>query len=168
VEWVIRGAIAFVVIMYVLAPLVTLAHELGHALVALLVGSRQVVVLQGREPPLINAAVGRLELRLRPLVSLRTAWYGRARWEAEGVGRAGRVAASAAGPRTSFVLAYLSGSVARATSGTVSFVAYAATYTVFGQFLATAIPMRYGRLFGPYAGDPSDGLRILRTLRGRS
>jgi hypothetical protein len=61
VEWVIRGAIASVVGMYVLAPLFTLAHELGHAL-----------------------------------------------------------------------------------------------------------PMRYGRLFGPYAGDPSDGLRILRILRGSS
>ena len=37
--------------------------------------------------------------------------------------------------------------------------------TVTWQLLVTAVPMRYPRWFGPYAGRVSDGYRIVRLLR---
>ena len=41
---------------------------------------------------------------------------------------------------------------------------WAAALAVAWQLL-TAVPLRYPRSFGPYAGWHSDGYRILRVLR---
>jgi hypothetical protein len=123
-----------------------------------------VTVVQGGRPSLIRFSFGRLEFQLRPLVGFRTAWYGFFAHD-ETVSRGKRVVITAAGPAVS-LLAFLTLST---LAGGLSYPAswFVGSLSIFAavQFLVTALPLRYGRFFGPYAGLVSDGRRILDALR---
>jgi hypothetical protein len=159
----IGWAVAAYAAIWILGVPLTLLHELGHALAALGLGVRRVTVHVGR-PPARSRVLGRLELRLRLLNRPRWAWYGRI--EASGEVSTGRaVAATAAGPLvTAAVLASLLVAAAFVPWPPV-LVVWVVAAAVTWQLLVTAIPMRYPRWFGPYAGRVSDGYRIVRLLR---
>jgi hypothetical protein len=59
--------IAVVLVSFVISPLATLAHELGHAAVALHVSSGPVFVHVGRPPPLLRWCFTRLQVNWSPL-----------------------------------------------------------------------------------------------------
>jgi hypothetical protein len=134
---------------------------------ALLTGA-QATVTQGGEPSMVRFSIWRLNFRLRPLVGFRTAWYGHFRSQAETISRARRVLISAAGPAVSLVAFVVLSGLARSLSYPVSWFVWAAAWAALLQFAVTAVPMRYGRAFGPYSGTVSDGRRILELLRERS
>jgi membrane-associated protease RseP (regulator of RpoE activity) len=142
---------------------ITLLHELGHALTALALGVRRVTVQVGRAPTRRWSAE-RLELRIRLLNSPRWAWFGTI--EAPGdVSTRRAIAITAAGPIvTAAVLASLLLAAALLPWPPV-IVVWVVVAAVAWQLLVTAIPMRYPRWFGPYAGRVSDGYRIVRLLR---
>jgi hypothetical protein len=161
------GPIGWAVVAYaatwLLGMPLTLLHELGHALTALAVGVRRVTVHVG-QPPTRSWVHGRLELRLRLLNRPRWAWYGSI--EASGEVSAGKaIAATAAGP---FVTAVVLGCLlvlAALVPWPPVLVVWVVATAVAWQLLVTAVPMRYPRWFGPYAGRVSDGYRIVRLLR---
>jgi len=140
-----------------------LPHELGHALVALVFGGRSDVVV-GREPRPLGFRLGRLSVRIRPLSGWRWMWYGTAPSEVPHATAAQVALVAAAGPLVTLTLAGVYAFAAVATGGFLrsffAFVAAGAAWT----FAVTALPMRYGRFFGPYAGRESDGSRVRRTL----
>jgi hypothetical protein len=157
---------AFLVAFFVAAPLLTLLHELGHVAAVVLSGGRATVT-QGREPSLLRFSMWRLDFRLRPLVDLGSAWFGFFHYEGERASRARRVLIIAAGPVTS-LLAYLAlALLASGLSYPVSWFVWAAATGAGVQVLVTALPIRYGRMFGHYRGSVSDGRRILELARGR-
>jgi hypothetical protein len=53
-------------LLALIIPLGILAHELGHAVVALLLSDGPVSVLVGRQPGIVRIRIGRLRLSLHP------------------------------------------------------------------------------------------------------
>jgi hypothetical protein len=143
----------------------TLLHELGHAVTAGWLTGRRVKVVQGGEPGVVRFSVWRLDLHLRPLVGFRRAWYGIFRYEAGGVPLTRRVVVFAAGPAVSLLAFVALSGLAGSLSYPASWFAWAAAGGAAVQFVVTAMPIRYGRFFGPYSGTVSDGRRILELLR---
>ena len=158
-------AAAGYVLAYALTPLLlVLPHELGHGLAALVCGARPVSVVVGAEPRRIGLHAGALDIRLRPLNRFRWLWYGTARWDGSDASRAQQVLCAAAGPLTTLVIVLAYSAAGTATAGvfrwSFGFLALGGAWT----FLTTALPIRYGRLFGPYAGRTSDGYQIREIL----
>jgi hypothetical protein len=150
----------------VAAPVLTLLHELGHATTAALLTGARATVVQGGEPSRVSFSIWRLDFRLRPVIGLRTAWFGYVRSEAETT-RARRAVILAAGPVVSLLAFVLLSLAATSSSFPASWFVWAVAWGAGWQFVATAAPIRYGRLFGPYSGRLSDGGRILELLRAR-
>ena len=96
-------AIGFLFGTSVAAPLATLLHELGHGIVSVLLTPGGVLVNQGGDPPLVSFRLGRLELRLRPLVGPRSAFFGYFEVDEEGVSRVRLIAAYGGGPAASLL-----------------------------------------------------------------
>jgi hypothetical protein len=148
-------------------PLLTLLHELGHAVPAALLTGRRVMVNQGARPSLLRFSLWRLDFRLRPLVGFRTAWFGFYESEAEDVSRAKRAVIAGAGPATSLLAFFALSLLAASLPYPASWFVWSAGIGALIQFLVTALPLRYGRVFGPYSGRISDGRRIVELVRGR-
>jgi hypothetical protein len=123
-----------------------------------------VTVVQGGEPSRVRFSIWRLDFRLRPVIGFRSAWFGYARSEAETT-PARRVVILAAGPIVSLLACVLLSVLARSVSFPASWFVWAGAWGAGWQFVATAAPIRYGRMFGPYSGRKSDGRRILELLR---
>jgi Peptidase family M50 len=143
--------------------LLVLPHELGHAFVALAFGGRSDVAV-GREPRPLGFRLGRLSVRIRPLNGWRWMWYGTAPSELPNATTPQVALVAAAGPLVTLLLAgaYVFAAVATGgfLRGLFAFLAAGGAWT----FVVTALPMRYGRNFGPYAGRESDGYRVRRAL----
>jgi hypothetical protein len=140
---VLLDVVAGYLIASALVPLLlVLPHELGHALVALLCGSREARVEIGAPTRRVRVRPGRLQLAVRPV----SGWAG--------------PAALLACSLVYGALGSAEGGVARAA---LLFLSASGAYT----FVVTALPLRYGRFFGPYAGSTSDGRRIVDLLRAR-
>jgi hypothetical protein len=152
---------------FVAGPALTLLHELGHGFAGVLLTSGRVTVVQGFDPPLLRFALGRVDVRLRPFGGPRSAFYGYCDHDQDGLNRRRSVVSLAAGPVVSLLAAAAGSAVAVAASGIGAWLAWVVVAAAVNQFLFTAIPMRYGRLFGPYAGWESDGLAVLQLLRSR-
>jgi len=152
------------IVLLVGVPLVTFLHELGHAVVgALAVGGRATIV-QGPAPARLALSVWRLDLRLHGPVRPHQGMVGWAVWGPHPDARR-HVAAMAAGPLVSGVCAAacLVGAY-KLSSQRLVFGPLGASSTL--QMLSSGLPLRYGRWFGQFAGEASDGLRIRRLLRG--
>jgi hypothetical protein len=150
----------------VAAPLLTLLHELGHATAAALLTRARATVVQGGQPSLVRLSIWRLDFELRPAIGW-WAWFGYTRSEADTT-PARRVLILAAGPLVSLLAFVLLALLAGGLSFPASWFVWAAAWGAGWQFLATALPIRYGRFFGPYSGMVSDGRRILELLRRRA
>jgi hypothetical protein len=161
------GFAAAWVLLYATAPLLlVLPHELGHALTALAVGAPHAEVNVGLEPRPIRLRVGRLALQMRLLNRPRYAWFGFVQTDLPGAGRGARIAVAAAGPIVSLLLVAAWTAASLSMKGSFLGLYFAVLgLAAFISFLATAIPLRYGRLFGPYDGHMSDGYRIRTLLR---
>lgn len=104
-------------------PLGILAHELGHACVALWLSKGPVRVLVGRQPGMLRLKIGRLSLSLHVEPARGTGWAGLCLWEPTGRGLHS-VLITAAGP-----IASLSWAVAC----TLGLVAYGHRLGALGQ-----------------------------------
>lgn len=152
---------------FIIGPLVTLIHEMGHAVAALALGREPVSVRVGPAPARLRLSVGRLRL----LLGLRGGFYGFYEYDDRGLSRAARSIVIAAGPLASLVLATLCfavavglGGGARWASTPVSIAAMAAIV----QGVITALPLRYPKFWGEYAGLSSDGARLRLVLAERA
>ena len=124
-------------------------------------------VVYGGDPPLLCFGLGRLVFRVRPLAILRSPFYGYVDYDEEHVSRLRNILIVAAGPAVSLLTAAALAGVASLADGFGARLAWVGFWVATIQLLLTAAPIRYGRFFGPYAGDESDGLGILRLVRGQ-
>ncbi|HET8527534.1 MAG TPA: hypothetical protein VFL60_01390 [Gaiellaceae bacterium] len=147
-------------------PLLTLVHELGHGLVAAVAVGGRVTIVQGPAPARLRVRVWRLDLRLRGPVAPHRVMVGWAFWGPHSDPRR-HALANAAGPLTSALSAAACGAGAYLTGGLGQLLLLLLGLAATLQTLSTSVPCRYGRWFGSYAGEASDGLRIARALRGR-
>lgn len=156
--------VVVLVVLLVGVPLVTFLHELGHAVVAALAVGGRVTVVQGPAPARLVFSIWRFDVRLHGPVRPYQGMVGWAIWGPHPDGRR-HALALAAGPLVSGLCAsacLLGAYEVSSQRLLLGLLAVAATL----QTLSTALPLRYGRWCGVYAGEASDGLRIRRALRG--
>jgi hypothetical protein len=141
--------LALVFGIFVAGRALTLLHELEHGVAAVLLTSGRVTVAQGHDPPLLLFGLGRLDVRLRPVTGPRFAFYGYYEYGEDGLSRGRSVVILAAVPVVSLLTAGVGSAIAIAASGIGAWFAWVVVVVAVNGFLVTAIPMRYGRLFGP-------------------
>lgn len=95
--------IAFALVSFVISPLSTLAHELGHAAIALRVSSGPVFVHVGRPPPLLRWRFTRLQVNWSPLPPRGVPFAGLCLYRPARSPR-GRLAVTVAGPAVTAIL----------------------------------------------------------------
>lgn len=158
--------VASIVVLLVGMPLVTLLHELGHAVAAALAVRGRVTVVQGPAPARLRFSVWRLDFRLHGPIAPHQGMVGWAMWGAHRA-RWRHAVAYAAGPLASGACAagclLGAGDVPPLWATALELLAVLSAL----QMLSSGLPLRYGRWFGSYAGEASDGLRFRRLLQGR-
>lgn len=156
-------ALAYLFAYLVAAPVLTLVHELAHALVTLVGANARVTVRLGREPPLARFRLGRLSFALRPWPGyLGSAYYD----SADELSRARLVVGALAAPLATAACSIVLFGLAFSLQNPWRPFAFAAAYWAAFQFAVTIIPFTYPRWWSNYGGRPSDGLRALRLLQG--
>lgn len=146
-------------------PLLTLVHELGHGVAAAFVVGGRATIVQGKAPFRIACSIWRLDVRLHGPTAPHRGMVGWALWGPHPSARR-QALATIAGPLTSLVstLACL-GATAETASASRLFFVYLTLVSAL-QTLSSGLPVRYGRWFGGFAGEASDGLRVRRLLQG--
>lgn len=167
----IVGLVAFVLLWFVVAPVLTLLHELGHAAAALMLTRRPVTVILGdcrHRPDLahVRGAWGRLAFRAR----LPSGWVGFCDRDDQALSSRRAATIVLSGPAASLALALELSVVANGLRDAPPLVQTVSVWAAFGallQFLATIVPWRYPRWWGggAYGGIASDGLWAWRLLR---
>lgn len=140
-----------------LAPVLTLIHEFGHAVVPLLKGQDVKIGVGSRQ--VINFQVGKLAIEF----GLFSPWIGFTKYK-ESVS----VMAHAGGPLFSLLLgaALLLFGFKGTTGNTSAFLFASAGWCLF-QFVFTAIPFIYPSWLGYEQGMSSDGYKILEAFRSK-
>ncbi len=158
------GVVAVVVWLGVL-PLLTLMHELGHAMAALALTGQPVAVQLGRKPSIAKWRWGRVALGARFPIN----WVGFcAVAHPDQVTRPTQVWIALAGPLVSLLLLLVSSGAALALHSGPMLLAQLSTLFATGaliQLVVTLAPLRYPSWWGAYAGKKSDGYRALELLR---
>jgi hypothetical protein len=162
--WIAYAVLAYGLVTWILPVPLTLLHELGHALPMVVLTRDRVIVRVGHQPARPVVA-GSLDLRVRWLNSPRWSWFGYVEGEGDEPSRARRIAILAGGPLVSALVLAALVVLAAFVPWPATILVWVPALAVAWQFFVTAVPMRYPRWFGPYAGRVSDGYRILRLLR---
>jgi hypothetical protein len=147
-------------------PVLTLVHELGHALAAAALVGGRVTVVQGPAPARIHVTLWRLDLRLHGPVAPHRTWVGWALWGPHPQ-RWRHGVATAAGPAASALSSAFCAAGAFGTAGAARLFLVVLALAAACQALTSGVPVRYGRRFGSFGGEASDGLRIRRLIEGR-
>lgn len=143
-------------------PLLTLLHEIGHALGGLVTTCGWVQASLGKSRPSWTLRMGRLYVDLRAF----TGFVGFCHREHPPATWRGEVLFYALGPATSILCAGVF--LALSQTGTLvdPFLRSAASGALF-QFIVTIVPVRYPSWLGAYAGYRSDGAAIIACVRAR-
>jgi hypothetical protein len=142
-----------------IVPGLTLFHELGHALMAIMLTGQRVTVQLGRRPGVFQFSCGKIDFHLRPSI-LPVSFYEMSDWQRATRQQLAWIAL--AGPLTSLLLMVLAMGFAMAAEGldqTAYFLASGTALLALLQFLFSMVPVRYPRWLGAYAGHWSDGYR---------
>lgn len=159
--WVLRVAVFWLVTV----PLLTLVHELGHAVAGLLTtgGWVRAAIGSGRKPWTLHP--GRLTIELR----LFSGFVGFCNREENAGSSLGEALFYAGGPFLSLVSAVALSILSRASpdGSLLEQVLEAGIFAALWQLVVTLVPVRYPSWMGSYAGYLSDGAMILRLIRGK-
>lgn len=167
------GIAALFILFFVTAPLLTLIHELGHALAGLSIGAGQVTIqlgaLAATQKVIWHLDLGRIRITL-------------ARWTPFFVGFARmndppeitsrqKVWFYLSGPLTSLIVLIVLSMPAfvirnDASQFANSVLQYSAGFACI-ELMMTASPMRYPKWMGAYAGKHSDMACAIRVFRNR-
>ncbi len=147
-------------------PALMIVHELGHALVALLITDERVVVRLGRPPARFRLAWQRLEFQVRPFDG--SGFYQIEEWQHTSARQ--RAWAAMGGPAASLLVLLLAGGLAGLAHGTFGglfLLSFGMAVLALLQVLITLLPIRYPPWWGDYGGMMSDGYRFIYLWRGR-
>jgi fumarate reductase subunit D len=163
----IEALIRFLVVWFVIYPLVTLIHELTHGLMALiLTRERQISCMLGTNPEQARITLN-LTPRFRILLNFGTGLFGRCKIEgSELIRRRSAVLISLSAPLVSLALGILFFLLPAPDNDYLNQARLLVVTCAILQFLFTIVPVRYPQWFGGYRGMPSDGYRALRAWRG--
>lgn len=155
----------FFLVFYILViPISVLLHEIGHAIGVLLSSNSNAIVFLGP-----NDRSNRESFKLgRIRFHIKWAYFGSIRTVEYPLSYRQQIIVAAGGPILSFILATLTIilSFTQLIDGSMkSFIMGTGIYNLI-LFILTIIPIRYPDWLKPYAGLPSDGLRIINAMKG--
>lgn len=157
--------VSYTIFLLFTVPLLTLLHELGHAVGGLVTTGGWVQASlggPGSSRPAWTVHLGRLIVELRAF----TVFFGACRREHPPATWRGEALFYALGPATSLLCAGVFLALVQTETWLDPFLRSAASGALF-QFLVTSIPIRYPSWLGAYAGYRSDGAAIVACLRAR-
>ena len=149
--WVLQVGVFWLVTV----PLLTLVHELGHALAGLITTRGWVTAAIGTGGDPRTIGLGRLKIELRPFSGIVGSCHREYR---SGSGR-GEALFYGAGPLLSLVSAAILGYLRTSATGnsTLAQMLTLGNYAALLQLIAMLVPVRYPSWLGAYAGYLSDG-----------
>ncbi|HPW53899.1 MAG TPA: hypothetical protein PLI19_01725 [Erysipelotrichaceae bacterium] len=156
------------VLFIIVAQVLTLLHELGHAIGALVTSEKEVLVVLGRtrkDSMKEVFSIGRLKIKL----GLFSPVTGFTHIEMSNLSRAQLMAFYFGGPLMSLSLTFILFVVNQQliNSEVHKIIRFASVYALI-QFFITALPIRYPDFWGDYGNLESDGLSILKLFRKNS
>lgn len=147
--------LGFLIVM----PLITLLHELGHAIPQLIAGHATEIRL-GNKRNAKEIHIGKLKLSIAPL-SMNVGFASIKR----DVSKGSQILSLLMGPLVSLIVCigcYLINH--QDLPYLVQYLLGFSMYFSFFQFLCTSIPIYYPSYFGGYEGMPSDGRQVLELI----
>lgn len=146
----------FLVFIFILAPALTLIHELGHAIIPLCIGLR--VFINIGEGAFIHQTIGNLSVKIGFLKP----WIGYTDW---GAFHNGEVISLILGPVFSFVfgISLVVVGILKRRKEYAPLLFASAGWCIF-QFLFTFFPFNYPEFLGYESGMISDGKKILEMM----
>jgi hypothetical protein len=163
---------------FLLAPVLTLIHELGHAIPALALTDHDVSVSLGRVPR-ENLETARPTLRVGRLLLFFSPSLTRPMWgftgscefhdDDQSLSRLRKALILLGGPIASLatLMALAIGLVLLPGIHLLKLFAYAACGAALVGVVITLVPVTYPRWMFDYGGLPSDGLQVMRLLASR-
>lgn len=148
----------------IVVPICILLHEIGHGIGAVSSSNSHAHIYLGprSEHNKENFRLGRLHFHIS------WSFIGFAYWDTVLTNRQ-RAIALAGGPLMSLILAITFGVMTfSSVQSHLHSLLWWTTIFTFSQFLVTIIPVTYPRWMGGYSGYKSDGLQLLRILRGQN
>lgn len=161
-----RGGYMILLILlfyFLLIPFFTLLHEVGHGIGAVFSSNSHVHIYLGTKNKnnKENFKIGKLHFHII------WSYIGFAYWKTE-LNKRQSAVALVCGPLMSLLLALLFGwlTIVISQSQLHQLFWWSTIYNSL-QFLITIIPIKYPRWMGGYGGYNSDGLQLLRILKGK-
>jgi hypothetical protein len=160
---------------FLVIPLSYLAHELGHAAVALRVGKGQVTILVGRRKPAIGFTVmfDRLTFYFSPVPNDRGQFGGIIGWDRSSAGYGGQLAVALAGPLVTALLVPLFTWAVFACAGMPRWIQMMWLISALAAFFSNCMNLYPWRIkkdarLAPNERDGPRALAAYRAWRGRT
>ena len=160
--------IVYLLVYIIFMPILTLLHELGHAIVALIFTKEKVIINIGNSDLNKKIELNRLVIKLNGYKSLVDVSYGYANWTLLDSNKIKSILMILGGPLTSLIgsiLLYI-----YLINVSLPYILMVLLNALFSfslfQFLLTILPMKY--FYRPYVGYTSDGYKILQHLKNNS
>ena len=159
--------IIYLLVYIIFTPMLTLLHELGHAIPALIFTKEEVIVNIGNSNLNKKIKLSRLIIKLNGYKSLVDVSYGYINWTPLDSNKIKAIIIILGGPLTSLIVSillyiYL---INVSLPHILIILLNALFYFSLFQFLLTILPMKY--FYKPYLGCTSDGYKILQHLKNK-
>lgn len=156
--------VVYLLVYIIFTPLLTILHELGHAIPALIFTKEKVTVNIGNSNLNKKIKLNRLVINLNGYKSLLDVSYGYVNWT-QVDNRIKVVLMILGGPLTTLIVSILLYIyLINASLPYVLMVSFNALFIFSSfQFLLTILPMKY--FYNPYVGHTSDGYKILQQFK---
>ena len=157
--------IIYPLVYIIFMPVLTLLHELGHAIPALIFTKEKVIVDIGNSNLNKKIKLNRLVIKLNGYKSLTDVSYGYINWTPLDSNKMKSVFMILGGPLTSLIVSILLYIYLINVSLPYILIKLLDALFLFSlfQFLLTILPMKY--FYNPYSGHTSDGYKILQDLK---
>lgn len=159
--------IIYLLVYIIFMPVLTLLHELGHAIPALIFTKEKVIINMGHSNLNKKIELNRLVIKLNGYKSLSDVSYGYINWTPLDNNKTKSILMSLGGPLTSLIVSILL--YIYLINVNLPYVPMILLNALFlfslFQFLLTILPMKY--FYNPYLGCTSDGYKILQHLKNK-
>jgi hypothetical protein len=148
------------VLMYLISPILTFLHELGHAICVLILTNDIVDIRIGNfENKHVSFKIGRLEVYLNKF----SPWVGSTNWSELPQEKYKKILICLGGPIASALVGVIFLLLVSITENILKIFLGSFLLGSIVQFLSTIIPMTYKH--GPYKGRKSDGFYAIQAIK---
>lgn len=152
-----------ILLLALLFQLCTISHEFGHAIPALIFSKDKVSIKLGvGDRDIKKLSLGRLEIKIKVV----NPFIGFAWWNGKNMNRLEGVLCCAGGPLVSLLIGIAFIIIGKGMGeNLIGEIFTISAYVHFYQFICTAIPIKYPKVWGSYGGYYSDGHNVVSLIK---